>query len=149
MDAAMTLSPCRPDPNHAEFEALALALFHNSTIRKEIARILTDGWQGRVSTEGRHIWITVDSESGPAEGGVCPTFDYVDDFGYVPLLFGVARHGRKNHPYPWWANGQRHDFTRHLVTALAMPVLTSTGIDHGGSECYTAFLLRFVEPATD
>ena len=37
----------------------------------------------------------------------------------------------------------------YLATALAVPVLTSTGTDHGGSECYTSFPLRFVEPATD
>lgn len=145
----MFLSPYRPDPTHHEFKTLSLALFHNSTFPDEIARILTDGWPGRVRTEGRHIWITADTESGPAEWGVCPTFDYVDDFGYVPVLLGVARDDRKNYPYPWWDNDQRHDFTRHLATALAMPVLTTSGTDHGGSDCYTFFPLRFVQPATD
>ena len=78
--------------------------------------------------DGMAAWRSLASSSGSVRGGL-------DD--------------RKNHPYPWWANDQRHDFTRHLATALAVPVLTSTGTDHGGSECYTSFPLRFVEPATD
>jgi hypothetical protein len=144
----MFLSPYKPDPTHRGFKTLTSASFNNDALPDELAGILTEGWPGRVRAEGRHLWITVDTDSGPAEWGLCPTFDYVDGFGRVLVLLGVARHEHVTQMDGWWMNDERHLFTRHLATALGTHVVTSNGLDHYGSECYTTLPLRVLQPVT-